>query len=45
MVELLKQGQYKPMDVVDQVLIIFAGTRGYLDEVPRPRWPNGNRSS
>jgi F-type H+-transporting ATPase subunit alpha len=37
MVELLKQGQYKPMNVADQVLIIFAGTRGYLDDVPRPK--------
>ncbi len=35
MVELLKQGQYKPMDVTDQVMSIYAGTRGYLDEVPR----------
>ncbi len=34
MVELLKQPQYRPMDVVDQVLSIYAGTRGYLDEVP-----------
>ena len=31
MVELLKQGQYKPLDVIDQVLVIFAGTRGFLD--------------
>ncbi len=37
MVELLKQGQYVPMDVIDEVLIIFAGTRGYLDDVPLPR--------
>ncbi len=37
MVELLKQGQYQPMDVIDEVLIIFAGTRGYLDDVPRTR--------
>jgi len=35
MVELLKQGQYSPMDVVDQVLSIYAGTRGHLDDVPR----------
>nr|MCS5616568.1 F0F1 ATP synthase subunit alpha [Pirellulales bacterium] len=35
MVELLKQGQYAPMDVVDQVLSIYAGTRGHLDKVPR----------
>ncbi|HCK41945.1 MAG TPA: F0F1 ATP synthase subunit alpha [Planctomycetaceae bacterium] len=33
MVELLKQGQYKPLNVVDQVLMIFAGTRGHLDQV------------
>jgi F-type H+/Na+-transporting ATPase subunit alpha len=35
MVEILKQGQYEPLNVVDQVLIIFAGTRGFLDKVPR----------
>ncbi|WP_447978795.1 F0F1 ATP synthase subunit alpha [Candidatus Nitrospira bockiana] len=34
MVELLKQGQYKPMAVADQVLSIFAGTNGFLDDVP-----------
>ena len=41
MVEILKQGQYKPMHVADQVLVIFAGTRGYLDKVPVnevPQW-------
>ncbi len=32
-VEVLKQGQYVPMDVEDQVLIIFALTRGYLDDI------------
>ena len=37
MVEFLKQGQYKPMDVIDQVMIIFAGNGGHLDEVPSPR--------
>jgi F-type H+-transporting ATPase subunit alpha len=35
MVEVLKQVQFAPMDVIDQVMIIFAGTRGYLDKVPR----------
>jgi F-type H+-transporting ATPase subunit alpha len=35
MIELLKQGQYQPMDVIDEVLSIFAGTRGYLDKIPR----------
>jgi F-type H+-transporting ATPase subunit alpha len=34
MVELLKQGQYKPLETVDEVLIIYAGTRGHLDRVP-----------
>jgi F-type H+-transporting ATPase subunit alpha len=34
MVEILKQGQYQPMHVVDQVLIIYAGTRGHLDKIP-----------
>ncbi len=34
MVELLKQAQYKPMSVTDQVLSLFAATRGYLDDVP-----------
>ncbi len=34
MVEILKQGQYQPMNVIDQVLIIYAGTRGHLDKIP-----------
>jgi F-type H+-transporting ATPase subunit alpha len=34
MVEILKQGQYEPMHVADQVLIIYAGTRGHLDRIP-----------
>ncbi|MCA9102571.1 MAG: F0F1 ATP synthase subunit alpha [Planctomycetales bacterium] len=33
MVELLKQGQYAPMDVIDQVLSIYAGTNGHLDKI------------
>src|SRR3990172_6153705 len=37
MVELLKQPQFVPMDVIDQVIQIFAGTRGYLDNVPLDR--------
>jgi F-type H+-transporting ATPase subunit alpha len=35
MVELLKQPQFKPMNVVDQVMVIFAGTKGYLDKIPQ----------
>ncbi len=34
MVELLKQPQYQPMHVVDQIFSIYAGTNGYLDDVP-----------
>lgn len=34
MVELLKQEQYKPMPVADQVLSIFAGVNGFVDDVP-----------
>ncbi len=37
MVELLKQGQYGPFDVIDQVVSIFAGARGYLDEIALDR--------
>jgi F-type H+-transporting ATPase subunit alpha len=35
MIEILKQGQYMPMDVIDQVMIIFAGNQGFLDKLPR----------
>ena len=34
LVELLKQGQFSPMSVEKQVLSIFAGTNGLLDELP-----------
>ncbi|WP_347489363.1 F0F1 ATP synthase subunit alpha [Desulfoscipio sp. XC116] len=34
MVELLKQGQYVPMDVEDQVISIFSAARGFLDDLP-----------
>jgi F-type H+-transporting ATPase subunit alpha len=34
MVELLKQGQYVPMAVTRQVMIIWAGSEGHLDDVP-----------
>ncbi len=34
MVELLKQGQYKPIAVSDQVLAIYAGVNGFIDDVP-----------
>ncbi len=31
--ELLKQPQYKPVPVEEQVVVIFAGTKGYLDKI------------
>ena len=34
MVEILKQGQYEPLPISKQVIIIFAGTNGYLDDLP-----------
>lgn len=34
LVEILKQGQYVPYPVEKQVAILFAGTNGYLDEIP-----------
>jgi F-type H+/Na+-transporting ATPase subunit alpha len=34
MVELLKQGQYQPLVVERQIAIIFAGTQGFLDDMP-----------
>ena len=32
--ELLKQPQYRPLSVEDQVVSVFAGTRGYMDDLP-----------
>jgi F-type H+-transporting ATPase subunit alpha len=37
LVELLKQPQYKPMPLEQQVMVIYAGTKGYLDDVPQAR--------
>ncbi len=34
MVELLKQGQYVPVPVARQVMVIWAGANGYLDDLP-----------
>ncbi|MCE7958331.1 MAG: F0F1 ATP synthase subunit alpha, partial [Acidobacteria bacterium ACB2] len=39
--QLLKQPQYRPMPLTDQVAVIYAGTNGMLDNVPVdqvPRW-------
>jgi F-type H+-transporting ATPase subunit alpha len=34
LVELLKQPQYRPMNVEQEVMVIYAGTKGYIDDVP-----------
>jgi F-type H+-transporting ATPase subunit alpha len=34
LVEILKQGQYQPLPVERQILIIYAGTNGFLDQFP-----------
>ncbi len=36
MVEILKQGQFCPLSLSAQVMIIYAGTRGFLDDIPVP---------
>ncbi|MDY6821495.1 MAG: F0F1 ATP synthase subunit alpha, partial [Deferribacterota bacterium] len=33
LVEILKQGQYKPMPVEEQIMVIFAGVNGFLDDL------------
>jgi F-type H+-transporting ATPase subunit alpha len=35
--EVLKQGQYAPLPVEKQVLVIYAGNRGFMDEFPSSR--------
>ncbi|MCG2709271.1 MAG: F0F1 ATP synthase subunit alpha [Thermodesulfovibrionales bacterium] len=34
MVELLKQDQFVPMTMVDQVMVLFAATQGFIDDIP-----------
>src|SRR4051794_24360528 len=34
LVELLKQPQYRPMQVGQEIMVVFAGTQGFLDDVP-----------
>ena len=33
LVEILKQGQYSPLEVIEQVVVIFAATHGYVDGI------------
>jgi len=36
-VEIMKQPQYEPLSLVKEVVIIFAATNGYLDDIPTPK--------
>lgn len=42
--EILKQPQYEPVSLVDQVIVIFAGTQGYADEVAIERMAEWEQS-
>lgn len=37
MVELLKQGQYNPISVQEQVISLYSGTKGYMDDIPKEK--------
>src|SRR5262249_38920088 len=37
MVEVLKQGQYGPMEVADPIFLVHAGAQGHLDSIPIQR--------
>ncbi|MBK8616386.1 MAG: F0F1 ATP synthase subunit alpha [Anaerolineales bacterium] len=39
MQEILKQPQYQPAELVDQVILLFAGTNGFADGVPLDKMP------
>ncbi len=38
--EILKQPQYQPLPVEDEVMVIYAGTRGYTDAIPLDQMKN-----
>jgi F-type H+-transporting ATPase subunit alpha len=44
--EILKQPQYQPVPLADQVMVIYAGTRGFTDAIPVEQmkdWESGFR--
>ena len=44
MTELLKQPQYEPMKMEDQVVVLYGATNGYVNDIPTPRlqeWAKG----
>jgi F-type H+-transporting ATPase subunit alpha len=43
MTELLKQPQYQPMPMEDQVAVIFGATKGFVNEIPTPRLQDWSR--
>ncbi len=43
LVELLKQDQYAPFDVIDQAVSILIATKGYFDVVPTPKIRNAEK--
>ena len=45
LVEILKQPQYQPLPVEKQIVIIFAGTNGFLDDLPVEAVPHVRRRS
>ena len=45
LVEALKQQQYSPMPVEEQVMVLYAATRGFLDDVPVSGFASSSRSS
>ena len=46
MVEILKQPQFKPMNVIDQVVVIYAGVNGFIDPIAARQGPRlGGRAS
>ncbi len=43
MTEILKQDQYSPLSISKQVMIIYAGSKGYLDDLPAAKIKNFER--
>ena len=43
--ELLKQPQFSPLPVEEEVVVIYAGVNGYLDKLPVPRSASSSRAS
>merc|ERR1719378_2038279 len=43
--ELLKQGQYVPMPIEEQVAVIYCGVRGFLDKIDQQRSLSSRNSS